>query len=55
MVRILVDDVATYYAEYQRRGGNVHPNGGLQKKPWGSTEFAAIDPCGVCVTFAEPS
>lgn len=53
MVRVIVDDVAAYYAEYQQRGGSVHPNGGLQKKPWGSTEFAAIDPGGVCVTFAE--
>ncbi|HEX9198682.1 MAG TPA: VOC family protein [Acidobacteriaceae bacterium] len=51
MVRIVVDDVEAMYAEYQQRGGKVHPNGALQKKPWGSTEFAAIDPNGVCVTF----
>lgn len=53
MLRIVVDDVAAFYAEYQERGGSVHPNGGLQKKPWGTTEFAAIDPGGVCVTFLE--
>jgi uncharacterized glyoxalase superfamily protein PhnB len=53
MVRIVVDDVAAFYAEYQERGGFVHPNGGLQKKPWGTVEFAAIDPGGVCVTFME--
>ncbi len=53
MVRIVVDDVVAFYAEYQQRGGAVHPNGALQKKPWGTTEFAAIDPGGVCVTFTE--
>jgi catechol 2,3-dioxygenase-like lactoylglutathione lyase family enzyme len=53
MVRFLVEDVADLYAEYQQRGGVVHPNGPLQKKPWGTTEFAAIDPGGVCVTFQE--
>jgi uncharacterized glyoxalase superfamily protein PhnB len=51
MVRITVDDVEAMYAEYQQRGGKVHPNGPLQKKPWGTMEFAAIDPNGVCVTF----
>ena len=51
MVRIVVDDVEAMYAEYQQRGGKVHPNGSLQTKPWGTTEFAAKDPNGVCVTF----
>lgn len=51
MVRIVVDGVDAYYAEYQERGGVVHPNGALQTKPWGTREFAAIDPNGVCVTF----
>ncbi len=41
------------YAEYQKRGGKVHPNGPLQTKPWGTKEFGAIDPNGVCVTFQE--
>jgi uncharacterized glyoxalase superfamily protein PhnB len=53
MVRIAVSDVAAFFAEYRERGGFVHPNGSLQKKPWGTTEFAAIDPGGVCVTFSE--
>jgi uncharacterized glyoxalase superfamily protein PhnB len=51
MVRIVVEDVEGMYAEYQQRGGKVHPNGPLQTKPWGTREFAAIDPNGVCVTF----
>ena len=51
MVRIQVEDVEAMYAEYQQRGGVVHPNGPLQTKPWGTKEFGAIDPNGVCVTF----
>jgi len=53
MVRIAVKGVEAFYAEYQQRGGKVHPNGSLQTKPWGSREFGAIDPNGVCVTFLE--
>jgi uncharacterized glyoxalase superfamily protein PhnB len=53
MVRIAVKGIEGLYAEYQKRGGTVHPNGPLQTKPWGTKEFAAIDPNGVCVTFQE--
>src|SRR6267143_485026 len=53
MVRIAVENIETLYAEYQKRGGKVHPNGALQTKPWGTKEFGAIDPNGVCVTFQE--
>jgi uncharacterized glyoxalase superfamily protein PhnB len=53
MVRIAVKAIEDLYAEYQKRGGIVHPNGPLQTKPWGTKEFAAIDPNGVCVTFQE--
>jgi len=53
MVRFVVKGVEEFYLEYQRRGGQVHPNGKLQVKPWGTREFAAIDPNGVCVTFQE--
>ena len=53
MVRISVEGIDAYYAEYQERGGEVHPNGKLEMKPWGSREFGAIDPNGVCVTFRE--
>jgi len=53
MVRFTVKGIEDFYAEYQRHGGVVHPNGGLQTKPWGTKEFAAIDPNGVCVTFLE--
>jgi predicted enzyme related to lactoylglutathione lyase len=53
MVRIAVQGIEAMYAEYQKLGGKVHPNGALQAKPWGTKEFGAIDPNGVCVTFQE--
>jgi uncharacterized glyoxalase superfamily protein PhnB len=53
MVRLSVKGVEAMYAEYQKRGGVVHPNSSLQTKPWGPKEFGAIDPNGVCVTFQE--
>jgi uncharacterized glyoxalase superfamily protein PhnB len=53
MVRLAVKGIDAVYAEYQKRGGEVHPNGLLQTKPWGTREFGAIDPNGVCVTFQE--
>ena len=53
MVRLGVKGIEAMYTEYQKRGGVVHPNGSLQTKPWGTKEFAAIDPNGVCVTFQE--
>lgn len=53
MVRIVVQNIELLYQEFQERGGKVHPNGPLQTKPWGTKEFGAIDPCGVCITFAE--
>jgi hypothetical protein len=52
-VRFSVKGIEGLYAEYQQRGGKVHPNGPLQTKPWGTREFSAIDPNGVCVTFQE--
>jgi uncharacterized glyoxalase superfamily protein PhnB len=53
MLRFAVSGIEAFYVEYQRRGGQVHPNGKLQTKPWGTTEFSAIDPNGVCVTFQD--
>jgi uncharacterized glyoxalase superfamily protein PhnB len=53
MVRLAVKGIEAMYAEFQKRGGKVHPNGPLQTKPWGTKEFGTIDPNGVCVTFQE--
>jgi uncharacterized glyoxalase superfamily protein PhnB len=53
MVRLAVIGIEAMYAEFQKHGGKVHPNGRLQTKPWGTREFGTIDPNGVCVTFQE--
>lgn len=52
--RIRVEGVTAFYQECVEKGGQaVHPNGRLQKKPWGSTEFSVLDPFGVCIAFYE--
>ena len=51
--RIQVQHVEALYAEYQAQGV-IHPNGQLATKPWGTQEFAILDPAGVCITFYEP-
>ena len=53
MVRFLVADIDALYADFQQRGGTVHPNGKLQTRPWGTREFSTIDPNGVCLTFQQ--
>ncbi len=53
-LRIQVDGVEGLYAEYQAKGGSmIHPIGKLEAKPWGSKEFAVLDPAGVCIAFYE--
>ncbi len=53
MVRIAVKGIEAYLAEFQSRGGTLHPNSSLHRTPWGTIEFTVIDPNGVCVTFLE--
>jgi uncharacterized glyoxalase superfamily protein PhnB len=52
--RIKTTGVEDLYKELSSNSPSpIHPNGKLEKKPWGSTEFAIIDPVGVCITFYE--
>jgi len=44
MVRIAVKGIEALYAEYQARGGKVHPNGSLQTKPWAPKNSARLTP-----------
>jgi uncharacterized glyoxalase superfamily protein PhnB len=53
MLRLVVDDLHAFHAEFLARGGALHPNSTLERKPWGTLEFAAIDPNGICVTFQQ--
>jgi catechol 2,3-dioxygenase-like lactoylglutathione lyase family enzyme len=50
--RVQVSDVGTLYAELQPLG-IVHPNGPLADKPWGTREFAILDPDNNLITFCE--
>ena len=51
--RIHVQHVEPLYAEYQAQGV-IHPNGQLTVQPWGTQEFAILDPAGICITFYAP-
>jgi uncharacterized glyoxalase superfamily protein PhnB len=52
--RVRTANVEAFYKSLESRNSKaIHPNGKLAKKPWGSTEFAVIDPFGVCITFYE--
>ncbi len=52
--RIKTTHVEALYNELSAKTPSpIHPNGKLAQKPWGSTEFAVIDPAGVCITFFE--
>ncbi|GAB4379518.1 MAG: hypothetical protein Kow00121_33850 [Elainellaceae cyanobacterium] len=54
--RIRVNQIEQLYEEFQNRDASIiHPNGQLQAKPWGTKEFAVLDPAGVCITFYEPN
>ncbi len=52
--RVGVVQIADIYMEFEKVNPSpIHPNGKLSVKPWGTTEFAILDPAGVCVTFYE--
>ncbi len=52
--RVQVSDVKSLY-EHCRSLNIVHPNAPLEEKPWGTTEFAVLDPDGNLITFHEAS
>jgi hypothetical protein len=51
--RIGVDDLDALYERCQAHG-IVHPNGKLERKPWGLREFSVLDPSGVQIHFYDP-
>jgi hypothetical protein len=46
-----VDDVASLYAEYERKG--VAFAQGLETKPWGAREFVVWDNSGFILYFGQ--
>jgi hypothetical protein len=49
------DDIHAIYAELRARAPEfLHPNSStIARKPWGSQEFAMLDPTTVCVVFRQ--
>jgi uncharacterized glyoxalase superfamily protein PhnB len=52
-VYISVKDIDNFYNSLLITDVTIHPNGALEKKPWGQKEFALLDPNGNLLTFGE--
>lgn len=54
MVYIRVErGIEELYEDYLKRGVAIHPNGPLERKPWGTKEFAVLDPNNTLLTFGQ--
>lgn len=45
------ENVEDFYKDLLSRGVEIHPNGGLETKPWGQREFSLLDPDFNLLTF----
>jgi catechol 2,3-dioxygenase-like lactoylglutathione lyase family enzyme len=52
-VYIRTDNIEKLYAEYLKRKVSIHPNGQLERKSWGQTEFSILDPDNNLLTFGQ--
>lgn len=52
-VYIRTDDIEGLYQSFSENKGIIHPNGSLQKKPWGQIEFSILDPDNNLLTFGQ--
>ena len=52
-VYIRVEDIDIFYKSLLDNNIEIHPNGQLQKKPWGQKEFALLDPDNNLLTFGQ--
>lgn len=52
-VYIRVQNIDTYYQTLLDRKAKIHPNGLLERKPWGQKEFSMLDPDSNLLTFGE--
>lgn len=54
MIYLRIDnEIEKFYQKIQDMGIDIHPNGKLETKPWGMSEFSLIDPNGTLLTFGE--
>lgn len=52
-VYIRTDDIDGLYKSMLEKKVGIHPNGYLQIKPWGQTEFSLLDPDNNLLTFGQ--
>ena len=52
-VYIRTDDIDGLHSSFLDHGVAIHPNGALQRKPWGQREFALLDPDNNLLTFGQ--
>lgn len=50
-IYIRTQNIEELYQELQNNMVAIHPNGKLQKKPWGQKEFSLLDPDNNLLTF----
>lgn len=52
-VYIRTTEIEQLYEELLNSKVPIHPNGTLQKKPWGQKEFSLVDPDNNLLTFGQ--
>lgn len=52
-VYIRTQNIDGFYSDLQTKNVAIHPNGHLEKKPWGQIEFSLLDPDNNLLTFGE--
>ena len=52
-VYIRTNDIDHLYQSFLDNKASIHPNGALQRKPWGQKEFALLDPDHNLLTFGQ--
>lgn len=52
-VYIRTQNIVSLYQSFQDKHVKIHPNGPLEKKPWGQQEFSLLDPDHNLLTFGE--
>jgi len=53
MIYIRTDDIDQLYHSFLVRNITIHPNGKLERKPWGQREFSILDPDSNLLTFGQ--
>lgn len=52
-VYIRTSNISDVYLDLKNKNVPIHPNGGLETKPWGQMEFSLLDPDHNLLTFGE--